>query len=404
MKSNLFIPRRIKVGFQERSDTYTGKLAYVIYYDEKGKLRKEASWESWRKKEIDPQEYDNEPMDGFVLNKKVGGYAGDWGNFRQAYVRVYDPRGFEFEITVPNLLYILENTSSIKGKGLEGSFVYGWDGTDLVLVPTCSPDYGSLSKLNEKRFDHEAIKAKDLKIGAIYLTKQNTRLIYMGRFDHYEQYGYWFDGKFFSTYARMDKYAKKNNLEVKTRSQFYSRYGGVSYDNHYTNGVGTDEQHFFFYYPDRKGWNDRPNPGFVTYKSVSGLLIDTISDQPVENYAELFELLEHDTQYSPHDTSRDEKRFYTADDLADELKGGNGKSIETDIGNVSITPFGDKCVLSTYDSDVAARLENHFALEEGSKPSYRTRTLPVTSDEIIQKLHPYYIAQYLKNGKFYRRY
>ena len=54
MKSNLFIPRKIRVGFQERGGTYTGKLAYVIYYDEKGKLRKEASWESWRKKEIEP--------------------------------------------------------------------------------------------------------------------------------------------------------------------------------------------------------------------------------------------------------------------------------------------------------------------------------------------------------------
>lgn len=41
MKSNIFIPKKIKVGFQERSDTFTKKLAYVIYYDQKGKLRKE---------------------------------------------------------------------------------------------------------------------------------------------------------------------------------------------------------------------------------------------------------------------------------------------------------------------------------------------------------------------------
>lgn len=41
MKSNIFVPKRINVGFQERSSTYTGKLAYVIYYDEKGTLRKE---------------------------------------------------------------------------------------------------------------------------------------------------------------------------------------------------------------------------------------------------------------------------------------------------------------------------------------------------------------------------
>lgn len=48
MKSNIFIPPIINVGYQNRSGTYTGKLAYVIYYDEKGKLRKETSWNSWR--------------------------------------------------------------------------------------------------------------------------------------------------------------------------------------------------------------------------------------------------------------------------------------------------------------------------------------------------------------------
>lgn len=31
MNSNIFIPRKIKVGFNNRKDTYTGKLAYVIY-------------------------------------------------------------------------------------------------------------------------------------------------------------------------------------------------------------------------------------------------------------------------------------------------------------------------------------------------------------------------------------
>ena len=41
-----FIPKKIKVGYQDRDDTYTGKLAYVIYYDEKGKLRKENSWQA----------------------------------------------------------------------------------------------------------------------------------------------------------------------------------------------------------------------------------------------------------------------------------------------------------------------------------------------------------------------
>ena len=45
--NQLFIPGKIKVGYQNRDGTYTGKLAYVIYYDSKGKLRKEKSWTTW---------------------------------------------------------------------------------------------------------------------------------------------------------------------------------------------------------------------------------------------------------------------------------------------------------------------------------------------------------------------
>lgn len=41
--NNIFIPKEITVGFQNREGTYTGKLAYVIYKDENGKLRKEQS-------------------------------------------------------------------------------------------------------------------------------------------------------------------------------------------------------------------------------------------------------------------------------------------------------------------------------------------------------------------------
>ena len=101
----MFIPKKINVGFQERSDTYSGKLAYVIYYDEKNKLRKEGSWNSWRDNKIPNEEFNNEPTSGFVLNRKAGG--GRWGwNSRQTYVRVYDPRGWEFELTVPNLLFL----------------------------------------------------------------------------------------------------------------------------------------------------------------------------------------------------------------------------------------------------------------------------------------------------------
>lgn len=405
MTSSIFLPRRIRVGFQARNDTYTKRLAYVIYYDEKNKIRKEASWEGWRDHAIEPIEYDNEPTEGFVLNKKVGGYAGDWGDYRQAYVRVYDPRGFEFEITVPNLLYILEHTSSIKGKGLDGKFVYGWDGTDLVLLPTCSPDYAVLAALNTKRFENDTVKAKDLKIGATYLTKDNKRCVYMGKFDYYS-HGYFFDGKFFSSYSRMTKYAIKNNLTVKSERPFGDRWGRRQFDNYYTTGYGSDERHFFFFFPDAKDYFGRPKPAFDTFRSISGLLIDTISEQPYPEYANVFDELEHTTIYSPYDEERDVRVEYTLEEFSKELKDNPyGIYVLSGIGKFHIwdedrnNPTG-KYLVSLKSSGVD-KIGSIFKLDPNDRYG---RIIPVTAKEIFEKIHPQCVEQYLKNGKFYRRY
>lgn len=180
----IFIPKKLNVGFQGRAGTYSGKLAYVIYYDQTGKLRKETSWQNWRDKNIPNEEYDNEPMDGFVINKKVGGVEESWGHFdaRKTYVRVYDPRGFEFEITIPNLIWILENCDCIKGKGLDGKFVYGWNGTELLLVPVDSPDYKEIEEKNKVIHNNTFIKTKELIVGATYEDLNGKKYVYMGKF------------------------------------------------------------------------------------------------------------------------------------------------------------------------------------------------------------------------------
>lgn len=257
MNSNIFIPKSINVGFKNRNDTYTGKLAYIIYFDEKNKLRKEASWNSWRNKDIPNIIYNNEPTEGFVLNKHVGGYSSGW-NHRNSYIRIYDPRNFEFEISVENLLYILANTNSIKGKGLEGSFVYGWNGTDLLLVPTSSPDYIELSKLNNLRYECKKYEGKDLILGATYKDTNNHNLVYMGRY--YE--------------------ANKDDKENKT---------------------------YFFY--------DIKNDRFTTIKSLNKTIIDTIDEKCIENYAYLMDKLKDYNYYSERDPKKDKYNDYTFEEF-----------------------------------------------------------------------------------------
>jgi len=190
------IPSKLKVGYNKRTDTYTGKLAYVIYYDEKGKLRKETSWNSWCDKKLGSDEYPNEPTSGFVLNKKVGDYKSDW-NHRQAAIRVYDPRGFEFEIGVENLLYILQECTSTKGKGLEGEFVYAFDKSDLVLLPVSSQEYIT-SKLFSDGLMKKVGKA-DMVEGCVYITKKQEEVIYLGKQGWHEANKY-YDGDSIRSY------------------------------------------------------------------------------------------------------------------------------------------------------------------------------------------------------------
>lgn len=180
--SNLFIPTRIRVGFVNRADTYTQRLAYVIYYDAAGKLRKSASWESWRDKSIEPVEHDNVPTEGFCLNKNVQRY--NWSHFgsNRSYIRMYDPRGVEFEVTPENLIGILTETNCNK-RGLDGAFVYAWDGKDLVLLPCNSEAYREATKHTARQ--SMKISAKDLLAGRSYTTKDGSEVVYLGRFKWY---------------------------------------------------------------------------------------------------------------------------------------------------------------------------------------------------------------------------
>jgi hypothetical protein len=208
MNSKLTIPKKIRVGFVKRNDTYTGKLAYVVYVDSKGVLRKEKSWEGWRDKSISPIDYDNVPKDGFVLNKDAGGARRSYGwDTRIEKVRVYDRDGFEFEISIPNLLFILQECSAIKGKGLEGEFVYAWSGTELVLLPVSCSEYKS--SVVHCEIQDQKVTAKDVVVGCTYLNKDQEPVMYLGK-------ELWYEEKWVDHGYKM--VGKKKHIFVKTNS------------------------------------------------------------------------------------------------------------------------------------------------------------------------------------------
>ena len=183
MKDNLYIPKRINVGFQKRSDTFTGNLAYIIYYDDKGVLRKEMSWNNWRDHKIPQIELENTPRSGFLFNKGIRRDGYHWGSGRSV-IRVYDPRDFEFEVTVDNLIGILMH-SDVSKRDIVEECVYAWAGKDLVLLPVNSEIYQS--SLNYTAKIAMKFSAKSLVKGYTYTQKRSDEILtYLGYFDWYD--------------------------------------------------------------------------------------------------------------------------------------------------------------------------------------------------------------------------
>lgn len=185
MRSNLYIPKKIKVGFQKRSDTFTGKLGFVTYVDDKGQLRQEKSWEGWRDKKIEAVEFDNEPRSNFVFNKDVN-RSGHWSDVTK--VRIYDTRDFEFEIDVSNMMYILMH-SDISKRDIAEDCVFAWSGKNLILLPVNSEEYRN-SVVNTRKQD-AVFSLKTLVLGHTYSTKNQGDAVYLG---HHEWSGFNYSG------------------------------------------------------------------------------------------------------------------------------------------------------------------------------------------------------------------
>lgn len=397
MKANIFIPKKIKVGFQERDSTYTKKLAYVIYYDLQNKLRKEASWQSWRNKKIEPKDFENIPTSGFVLNKKVGDYVSDW-NHRQAYVRVYDPRDFEFEITIENLLYILENANSIKGKGLEGEFIYGWNGKELVLIPIESPDYKEINKYNNILVNKEFVKPKELKIGATYLDKSNVEMIYMGTFDYYDcAYQDVTTKETFETYKEWTKHRDENRMKTKSWINSYN----YVYDFKYK------KQRMVFAYSS----NENGRYCFDFYPSISKKFIAIVDENCVGNYSEIFEQLERNKYISPIDDTKDKYIPHTFESFVASVTPRYAWQSQL-IYTSNLIEYVIK--LNSEKSNLYIARPNNSEIEnitrceifeEKNHYSGRVHTckipIPTTLEELFEILQPYYKEVYLKNGKLY---
>ena len=403
---SIFVPKKVNVGFQNRKDTYTGKLAYVIYFDETGKLRKEPSWQGWRDKQIPNEIYDNEPIEGFVLNKKVGGDRYSW-NPRQTYTRVYDPRGFEFEITIPNLLWILENYNCIKGKGLEGKFVYGWEGTELLLVPVESPEYKEIKEKSQIRNNNEFIAVKDLIVGGTYETIEGEQYVFMGKFKPWDREC----NEYSWAYRSSSNYGNyEYPLDDSWRTDKINSYRWGGHPIYYRQKQKAKNE-FFFIYLNEDGKHRAEHMTKANKKFVR-LVSETRSDYP-----DMVDILNRYSDYSPEDLEADKmlelpfERFKKMADAAmkehcwKNFSVGKQKDSHLEPVRVQWNNETNQWVISERVVKTREKYRGWSLVSLGTETVEEIEEKKFDSlEECYDYIHPFYGERYLKNGYLKERY
>lgn len=184
----LYIPPKIKVGQVERDGTFLGCLAFVIPSEKNGnKFRQEDSWLGWLNynKEVGERlVFDNKPRRGYFLNKSIKRVSySSFGSTVQK-MRIFDDRGFEFEIDMKNIAMLAQSCDISKGEILQDC-ILAWDGKNVVVLPTTAAEYietiGDDMKNKEHKEKLKSGEMPEIQVGQICSSTNNKKkYVYLG--------------------------------------------------------------------------------------------------------------------------------------------------------------------------------------------------------------------------------
>jgi hypothetical protein len=127
---------KLYVGFSKRSGNTEDDLLGFATPDgnDKAAEKRKATVDGWRSKDIEPKIVANEPRMGFKILDSRRRYRGN------KVFRVYDPAGFELEISAENLCDLIDRSIINKGDILD-QLVWGRLGAANYLIPSSSEEY-----------------------------------------------------------------------------------------------------------------------------------------------------------------------------------------------------------------------------------------------------------------------
>lgn len=122
---------------------------------------------------LEPLLLENKALDGYRLADTI--FRSGWGG-DSVHWRVYDPRGFELEITVGNLAMILDFCGVQAGGAINGPCIWGREGNKNILLPIGSQ--GHKDAHPEQRL---ADQKGQLDVGYLYDHTKLGQLTYLGK-------------------------------------------------------------------------------------------------------------------------------------------------------------------------------------------------------------------------------
>lgn len=171
-------PEKHYIGFQKRSEDALPLAFMTPDGDDSTALKRKATVDRWAgDSKIESITYENNPLPGFRLVRNIKhGYGWGQGNVKW---RIEDPRGFELEITSPNLSQLL-NYCEIKQGDIQEDCIWARSGNENILVPVNSDVYKA-ALANTAR-SKKIASLKDLKLGDVVVLQNGYEGTFLGSF------------------------------------------------------------------------------------------------------------------------------------------------------------------------------------------------------------------------------
>lgn len=176
----LYIPSEVTVGFKKLPDSFTGKKGFITYRElgnKQDKLFNQSNFDNFIDNSFETIQIKNKPLKGFVINKKITHEHNYFGQY--STILIYHPDGFEFEISLSNLMTVMEY-SDIHSQEIQQKCILGWYRSYPVLMPINCPLYHEAKAQNSEILEVTDMN-KDLVPGRTYYSKKEKNLVYIGR-------------------------------------------------------------------------------------------------------------------------------------------------------------------------------------------------------------------------------